>query len=273
MGCGCHHDHFPFVPPRHPHEPPTVLNVGVPRHYEYPHQPPHHNHHGCCPTGPLHQHHNQSPTFLSRDAVPCKPPPFIPNQPPVHHHHGCCEVPPPPQKGPYEYTPSHLYPDPHHVLGCCCDDHHPFVPNQPVIHHTHPQKYYCMPKQGPIPNQCPCNPKHPPLHHEPMHAPPGDPNHPAHYPGLITPIERPEPHIGMPKIRFSAETTDHQMTAVQYTDGRYEMIPNGYVVGGHVTHNGPAVIPWDDIRGNISDSEGMDCLNYAFNNTDNGASF
>lgn len=102
---------------------------------------------------------------------------------------------------------------------------------------------------------------------------PGDPNHPSHYPGLITPTERPEPYYGMPKVISAHETTDHQMMAVQYDDGRYEMIPNGYVLGGHVTNNGPAVVPWDDIRGNISNSEGMDAPNFIFNNTDNGASF
>lgn len=65
------------------------------------------------------------------------------------------------------------------------------------------------------------------------------------------------------------------MTAVQYADGRYGMIANGYIPddSGSVVDNGPKCMPWDDVRGNTSMSEGMDVMNYQFNNSDNGATF
>ena len=123
----------------------------------------------------------------------------------------------------------------------------------------------------------PCHPAHM-LHHIPgacgPTVVPGDPLHPDHYPGVITQMGRPEPYYGVLKIVAAADTQDHQMTAVRYADGRYDMIPKGYIPdGANIVNNGPRVIPWDETRGNVSDSEGMDCLNYMFNNSDNGASF
>lgn len=107
-----------------------------------------------------------------------------------------------------------------------------------------------------------------------MHAPCGDILHPSHYPALMSNIERPEPYYGLVKIVEEHPTVDGQCMATRYADGRYAMVPRGYVLEpGTVTNNGPACMPWDEIRGNISDSEGMDCPNYMFNNTDCGASF
>ena len=99
--------------------------------------------------------------------------------------------------------------------------------------------------------------------------------HPNCYPGLITPTERPEPYYGTLKIVNHCPTVDHRATAVQYDDGRYDIIANGFVPDGHDVHNnGPMFAPGDcGIRGDISNSEGMDWPNYVFNNTDNGASF
>lgn len=124
---------------------------------------PHHPHHpGPSPVvhsefhgGPHHL--SQAPAHMPCCAVPCHKPLFIPNQPPVHHHHGCCAVPPPPQKGPWEYTPSHLYPDPFHIINPPIHMHHMFFPNQPMpFYHIHNSMYACTPKQGQMP--CPCKP-------------------------------------------------------------------------------------------------------------------
>lgn len=120
-------------------------------------------------------------------------------------------------------------------------------------------------------------PHHHHHHHIPLQnplKPHDDIFHPAHYPGLISQWPRPEPYYGTLKIIRAVPTTDHKMTAVQYADGRYDMIANGYVPEpGTVTNNGPKVLPIDDVRGDISNSEGMDALNYMFNNTDCGATF
>lgn len=98
----------------------------------------------------------------------------------------------------------------------------------------------------------------------------GHPSYPA--PGIAPP--RPEPYYGTLKIVESAPTVDGTGTAVRYADGRYDVIPNACVLEpGTVTHNGPRCQPWDDVRGDISNSEGMDFINFAFNNTDCGASF
>lgn len=194
--------------------------------------------------------------------------PKHPHPHPHHHHHDCCHHHHAPQPGPWEYTPSHLYPE-HPPCGCsCCGE--PFDYPHPMELHPHPNPYQCMPRQGSLP----CEHHFNPMAFPPIFAEPGDPNHPAHYPGAMTPLGRPEPYYGILKIRAAAPTTDHQMTAVQYADGRYDMIPNCHVFEeGTVKENGPRCMPWDDIRGNTSNSEGMDCPNYMFNNSDNGASF
>lgn len=101
-----------------------------------------------------------------------------------------------------------------------------------------------------------------------------DLRHPSHYPGMACPPPRPEPHFGTLKIVEATPTTDHEMTAVRYADGRYDMIPNGYVMEpGTVTNNGPRCLPWDEERGNTSNSEGMDFINREFNNSDCGVNF
>ena len=98
--------------------------------------------------------------------------------------------------------------------------------------------------------------------------------HPRHYPGMMWPLPRPEPYYGTLKIVEHTQTTDHEMTAVRYHDGRYDMIATGHVMEPHTVHNnGPERIPYSDDRGNSTNSEGMDIVNYAFNNTDCGASF
>lgn len=86
--------------------------------------------------------------------------------------------------------------------------------------------------------------------------------------------ERPEPYYGTLKIVAHCPTADHQCTAVRYADGRYDIIANGFLPDGYDAHNnGPRFMPGDDIRGDISNSEGMDAPNFWFNNSDNGANF
>lgn len=124
---------------------------------------------------------------------------------------------------------------------------------------------------GPCPHCLPVPPHHMRF---PSCASHPDLLHPFHYPGMACPPPRPEPYYGTLKIVEAAPTTDHEMTAVRYADGRYDMIANGYVMEpGTVTNNGPRCLPWDEDRGNSSNSEGMDCINYEFNNSDCGATF
>ena len=102
---------------------------------------------------------------------------------------------------------------------------------------------------------------------------PGPDMHPTYpSPGFAPP--RPEPYYGTLKIVEAEPTVDGSGTVVRYMDGRYDVLPNCCVLEpGTVTHNGPRCQPWADIRGNVSNSEGMDFINFAFNNTDCGASF
>jgi hypothetical protein len=103
-----------------------------------------------------------------------------------------------------------------------------------------------------------------------MPVEPPSPVYPS--PGFAPP--RPEPYYGTLKIVEARPTDDQRSTAVRYADGRYDVIPNACVLEpGTVTHNGPRCLPWDDVRGDISNSEGMDFINYAFNNSDCGATF
>lgn len=135
MACNCDR-RFPM----HPHPSHPVPHPSAP-------VPP-------CHGGPFHT--SQTPTFIPRCTIPCGRPMFIPNQPPPHHHHGCCEVPPPPQRGPWEYTPSYLYPDRHTPCECCgmMNPHHMIIPIQPMPMHFHAPRYECMPKQGCMPSPC-----------------------------------------------------------------------------------------------------------------------
>lgn len=229
---------------------------------------------GCRPCGP--RHHNQAPTF---SAFPCDrrgaPPFFNPMSPPWYHGMrpcGCCPPPPSPTIGPADVRPSRIYPEP---PPCTCGPDpmppHPYM--NPLVP-MHPGPHMCV-----LPN-APVRGRHPPYGFPPGVVPPpcgphGDPNHPSHYPGISTPLERPEPYYGTLKIVEHSPTADHEMTAVQYADGRYGMIANGYIPddSGSVVDNGPKCMPWDDVRGNTSMSEGMDVMNYQFNNSDNGATF
>lgn len=163
----------------------------------------------------------------------------------MHCHH--------PQDTPWQYTPSHQYPD-LSKAGGVFDPCHTFVPNQPEPHHNcccrpcGPGMYECMPKQAPLRH---CGHHH---HHHHCHA-------------------EPEPCYGMPKIVEAVETPCGT-TSVVYADGRTDEIANGYIPSGDVENNGPKFMPFDDpIRGNNSNSEGMDRPNFAFNNTDMGATF
>lgn len=86
--------------------------------------------------------------------------------------------------------------------------------------------------------------------------------------------ERPEPYYGTLKIVSHCPSPDGSCTYVRYADGRYDTIANGFLPDGYGTHhNGPRFMPGDDIRGDISNSEGMDAMNFWFNNSDNGANF
>lgn len=255
MACGCEHDKW---------------HLGRPAQY-----PPN----GGKP------YHNQSPTFLSREVAPCGKPMFIPNQPPVPPRHGCCHNPVPAQAGPWEYIPSREYPDPH-IAYCKCSPPGPYIPNQPMPVHGKPPAYECLPKQGHLPCRHHFDMSNPPRHGVPPLDDPfcdvksrrcarqGDPNHPSHYPGLIQTEERPEPYYGPLKIISAVPTTDNEMISVQYSDGRYDMIALGYMPDDtNVSVNGPKCMPWDDIRGSECGSEGMDSINYEFNNNDIGATF
>lgn len=106
MACNCQHPHpHPHPVPGHP-VPPLRPFVPVPPH---PHQVPTYVGPGCCMPLPPHYWHPFHPG-------PC----------------GCC--PPPPPRGPWQYTPSHLYPNYFNVCGW--QRYIPpfpiFMPNQPV---------------------------------------------------------------------------------------------------------------------------------------------
>jgi hypothetical protein len=137
MSCDCHRHVMPVPhPPPHPsHLVPVPVGPGC----------------GCFPKPHIHQ----SPTFRKRPAMPCGPFYFIPNQPPLPTF-GCCTPPPPPQKGPWEYVPSRLYPDPFHHCGCHCHGPWPyFVPNQPWFPMPLPfPTYQCAPEHGCLPHKC-----------------------------------------------------------------------------------------------------------------------
>lgn len=99
---------------------------------------------------------------------------------------------------------------------------------------------------------------------------PPSPSYPS--PGIAPP--RPEPYYGTLKIVEHHPTEDGRATAVRYADGRYDVLPNAALLEpGTGINNGPLCQPWDDIRGDISNSEGMDFPNFAFNNSDCGATF
>ena len=106
MPCNCHH------PIPVPHQHPAPRPPFVPK----PPMPP-----------------RQVPTYMG----PCCCMPLPPHywHPLVPHPFGCC-CPPPPPPGPWQYTPSHLYPDFFHV--CNWPRFIPpfpyFMPNQPVPH-------------------------------------------------------------------------------------------------------------------------------------------
>lgn len=210
-------------------------------HMRYMRQTPTH-HHGCgC--------HHHPPLFM-----PFQPPPWM----------GHCCPPPPPQAGPWEYTPSTMYPGPPP-----CNGHLPHIP-PPYgcgCHHHHQHgpiyNYECLPQQAPA---CGCRPHWPnplgpmpPIPPRPLHAPPPD------RPEIMNP--------GIKKIVEYTHTPDGGARIVKYADGLMDVIANGYTPVGNPRHNGPRCWHHEDIRGDISDSEGLDTINFQFNTSDGGSTF
>ena len=110
-----------------------------------------------------------------------------------------------------------------------------------------------------------------------MYGPPGHPGCPCGYP----PVPPPMPHLppmpplrGPVKIVESRETPDGKFDMVRFRNGMPGLIPHGYVFDGYgFKGNGPRVMDTHDIRGDISNSEGMDVPNIWFNNSDCGQNF
>lgn len=88
------------------------------------------------------------------------------------------------------------------------------------------------------------------------------------------PPELPEPYYGQRRIVARRETPDERFDMVRFADGRPWVVPHGYVFDGYgMRHNGPRTMDTHDIRGDISNSEGMDAPNLWFNNSDCGQNF
>lgn len=217
-------------------------------HMRYMRQSPTHNHHCGC-----HHHH----LFM-----PFQPPPWL----------GHCCPPPPRQAGPWEYTPSHMYPGPP-PCGCGPLPHipPPYGGCYPHHHHHHhhspygPMYHYdCLPQQAP---ECGCH--HRPIYPNPIGPHPDIPPRPIPAP----PPDKPEFAMGSHRIVHSVDTPDHSETIVEYSDGRFDIIAHGYVPFGDPKGNGPKCGHSHDIRGNISDSEGLDTVNFQFNTSDAGSNF
>lgn len=221
-------------------------------------------HHHCCPPPP--------PLFM-----PFQPPPWF----------GPCFPPPPRQAGPWEYTPSRMYPGPP-PCGCGPLPHIPppyphFWPHPwhqpyfrgPTFH------YQCMPQQAPV---CGCMgpvgpmPPHPHhdcgCHHRPIWPNPIGPMPPIPpRPLPPPPPDKPEIALHPRRIVASVPTEHHEASIVEYSNGHFDVIANGYVPVGGGRNNGPKCWHAQDIRGNISDSEGLDTVNFQFNTSDAGSSF
>lgn len=82
------------------------------------------------------------------------------------------------------------------------------------------------------------------------------------------------PLRGPVKIDECRETPDGRYDMVRFRNGCRGIIPHGYVFDGFgFKGNGPRYLDTHDIRGDISNSEGMDAPNLWFNNSDSGANF
>jgi len=95
------------------------------------------------------------------------------------------------------------------------------------------------------------------------------------------PVPPPMPHLpemppmrGPVKIRDWKYSPDGKFDLVHFQNGMPGAIPHGYVFDGFGMHgNGPRRLDTQDIRGDISNSEGMDAPNLWFNNSDMGQNF
>lgn len=225
----------------------------------------------------------QTPTH--RHCCPPPPPLFMPFQPPPWF--GPCFPPPPRQAGPWEYTPSSMYPGP---PPCGCGPRPHIPPPYPHFwpHPCHQPyfggptfRYQCMPQQAPVcggmepimPGQhpqhphCGCHPK--PIWPNPIGPMPPIPPRPLPPP----PPDPPEISFHPKRIVAAAPTEQHDGTIVEYSNGHVDVIANGYVPVGGGRNNGPKCWHVQDIRGDISDSEGLDTVNFQFNTSDAGSSF
>lgn len=110
-----------------------------------------------------------------------------------------------------------------------------------------------------------------------MFGPPRHPGVPCGYPPVPMSIPTlPEfpPTRGPIKIVECRESPDGQFDLVRFKNGTRGMIPHGYLFDGFgVKGNGPRLLDTHDIRGDISNSEGMDAPNIWFNNSDCGQNF
>lgn len=95
-------------------------------------------------------------------------------------------------------------------------------------------------------------------------------------PPPMLPMEPPDclPARGPLKIVSARETPDGKFDMVRFQNGMPGLIPHGYVFDGYgLRGNGPRYLDTHDIRGEISNSEGMDAPNLWFNNSDCGQNF
>ena len=94
------------------------------------------------------------------------------------------------------------------------------------------------------------------------------------WPSPLAEPELPEPYWGQHKIVEHRQSPDGKFDIVRNADGRPGVIPHAFVFDGYgFKGNGPSIMDTHDIRGDISNSEGMDAPNIWFNNTDAGQSF
>jgi hypothetical protein len=87
------------------------------------------------------------------------------------------------------------------------------------------------------------------------------------------PPDNPEINIQTKRIVASAPSEHHDATIVEFANGHFDVIANGYVPVGGGRNNGPKCWHAQDIRGDISDSEGLDTVNFQFNTSDAGSNF
>lgn len=101
-----------------------------------------------------------------------------------------------------------------------------------------------------------------------MFGPPGFAQPTPLHPGI------PPHHVGPAKFRDWRISPDGKFDLVHFRNGMPAAIPHGYVFDGYgMKNNGPRRMDTHDIRGDISNSEGMDAPNIWFNNSDCGQNF